>query len=250
MHISKEGETRKKELMDAALMVFCKKGYEVSSVQDIIDTVGVTRGAFYHYFDSKEEIMRLIAYQQAENVIDICRNITEDKDLNAFEQLEKCFTALLEFKVANKEKWVQITEALYKYEENIRLRGIIDKKVKCELIPVFIDIIERGEKEGVFTTTYSEEIAEMICVLGFHYTIVKFDFFKNRKKMEAEKALRSRMLFLLEMLENNLGLQPGSFDILEQIETSIAEISDSVFSYYIKKDKAEEDYGVKKQKEQ
>jgi len=56
MRISKDGDIRKQELLDAALQLFYEKGYEKTSVNDIIEKVGVSKGAFYYYFKSKEEV--------------------------------------------------------------------------------------------------------------------------------------------------------------------------------------------------
>ena len=233
MYVSKDGAARKKELLDAALMVFCEKGYESSSVQDIIDAVGVTRGAFYHYFNSKEEVMKLIAVKQAQNIIDICQEIADRAALNALDKLKQCFIALLEFRVENEDRWIQITEALYRYEENIRLRGIMDEKFKQELIPVFISIIEQGKKEELFETSFVEEVAEMIYVLGLHYTTVKFELFENRGREEAQEALKSRIEFLMYSLEKSLGLDSGLREVLDEIDTTIEEIGASVISYYL-----------------
>jgi AcrR family transcriptional regulator len=53
----KEYEVRKKEILDTAQCLFLQKGYNRISIQDIIDTVGIAKGTFYHYFDSKEQLM-------------------------------------------------------------------------------------------------------------------------------------------------------------------------------------------------
>ncbi len=48
-------QTRER-LLDAALAMFMKKGFAATSVEDIADTAGYTRGAFYSNFDSKPEV--------------------------------------------------------------------------------------------------------------------------------------------------------------------------------------------------
>lgn len=54
-------EEREKQLIDEAIKVFSAKGYVATSVTDIVESAGVARGTFYHYFDSKEEIfLRII----------------------------------------------------------------------------------------------------------------------------------------------------------------------------------------------
>lgn len=54
--ISKSPQERKSELLQAAVDLFMVKGYEATSVGDIVGKVGVAQGLFYYYFKSKEEI--------------------------------------------------------------------------------------------------------------------------------------------------------------------------------------------------
>ncbi len=49
-------ETRREQVIDAAITVFAAKGYRVASISDIISEAGVARGTFYLYFKSKEEV--------------------------------------------------------------------------------------------------------------------------------------------------------------------------------------------------
>ena len=51
----KKGDARRGELLAASEKLFYTKGYENTSVQDILDAVGFSKGGFYHHFDSKHE---------------------------------------------------------------------------------------------------------------------------------------------------------------------------------------------------
>ena len=46
----------KKRFLDAALHVIRSKGYSATRVEDICETAGLTKGSFFHHFDSKEEL--------------------------------------------------------------------------------------------------------------------------------------------------------------------------------------------------
>jgi TetR/AcrR family transcriptional repressor of nem operon len=48
--------TSKEQLIQAARKLMLAQGYPVTSVDDIIKAAGVSKGSFYHYFDSKEEL--------------------------------------------------------------------------------------------------------------------------------------------------------------------------------------------------
>ncbi len=61
----RKGEKRRRELVEAAAALFFERGYEETSVSDILDAVGCSKGSFYHHFDSKAELLMAIARQRA-----------------------------------------------------------------------------------------------------------------------------------------------------------------------------------------
>lgn len=65
--ISKPPQERKKEIMDTALELFMKNGYENTSVGDIVEKLGVAQGLFYYYFKSKDEVFRAAMEQLADD---------------------------------------------------------------------------------------------------------------------------------------------------------------------------------------
>ena len=55
---NKYPEETVQKILDAALHLFLEKGYEQTTILDIVDNMGgMTRGAFYHHFKSKEEVL-------------------------------------------------------------------------------------------------------------------------------------------------------------------------------------------------
>lgn len=57
MRFSKKPDERKNEILDAAEMLFGTKGYSKTTNNDILNEVGIAKGTFYYYFQSKEEVM-------------------------------------------------------------------------------------------------------------------------------------------------------------------------------------------------
>jgi AcrR family transcriptional regulator len=55
---------RRQQILDAALVCFDRSGFHRSSMQDIFDESGLSTGAVYRYFDSKEAIIEAIAEQR------------------------------------------------------------------------------------------------------------------------------------------------------------------------------------------
>lgn len=54
---------RKQQILAAAKTVFCRKGFEPATMQDVVEESGMSRGGVYQYFSSTEEMMRALLEQ-------------------------------------------------------------------------------------------------------------------------------------------------------------------------------------------
>lgn len=70
----RKGDETKREILRAAEQLFCQKGYEAASMQEIVRAAGVSKGGIYHHFASKEEIMTLLSHQHAPGIGGTCRS--------------------------------------------------------------------------------------------------------------------------------------------------------------------------------
>ena len=83
----KKGDARREELLAAAEKLFYTKGYEKTSVQDILDAINFSKGGFYHHFDSKLAVLETICQQRAEETCELARQHAMSDRLNAVEKL-------------------------------------------------------------------------------------------------------------------------------------------------------------------
>jgi len=74
-------------ILMTALELFKTKGYEQTTILDIVETMGVSRGAFYHHFKSKEEVLGAILAQRAD--IEWQSEVFSDPNLTGLEKLRK-----------------------------------------------------------------------------------------------------------------------------------------------------------------
>lgn len=56
----KKGDLRRGQILDTAEKLFFERGYDRTSIQDILDALRLSKGGFYHYFDAKETVLREI----------------------------------------------------------------------------------------------------------------------------------------------------------------------------------------------
>ena len=65
----RKGEEKRQELLNAAEKLFCAKGYEGTSVQDILNVAEMSMGGFYHHFASKEDVIKALCARRAERAL-------------------------------------------------------------------------------------------------------------------------------------------------------------------------------------
>ena len=65
----RKGEEKRQELLNAAEKLFCAKGYEGTSVQDILNVAEMSKGGFYHHFASKEDLIKALCARRAERAM-------------------------------------------------------------------------------------------------------------------------------------------------------------------------------------
>ena len=65
----RKGEEKRREMLVVAERLFCLKGYDATSIQDILDVLQISKGGFYHYFASKEALLESIFLTRAEHAV-------------------------------------------------------------------------------------------------------------------------------------------------------------------------------------
>lgn len=161
----KEYEERKNELLDTAQQLFFIKGYNQTSVEAIINQAGVSKGTFYYYFKSKEDLLDKLVERLSKKIIFELKNMVEREDLNAFEKLNQAFEITRNLKMENIDL-VQTAMQFYYEEKNLLFRHKINANSIKLFVPEFIKIINQGMKEKSFDTLFPEEAARLILDLA------------------------------------------------------------------------------------
>jgi AcrR family transcriptional regulator len=79
---------RRRDLLDAAVRVFARKGFHASRVGDIAEEAGVAHGLLYHYFRSKEEVLETI-FREVWELLAVDTNRIEQANVPLREQLRR-----------------------------------------------------------------------------------------------------------------------------------------------------------------
>ena len=157
---NKYPEITVERILEAAQRLFLEKGYENTTIQDIVDELGdLTKGAVYHHFKSKEEILDAVSDKMffENNPFEAVRNRT---DLNGLQKLQEAVRMN-----QSDENRVSITLQSIPITQNPRiLVGMIESNRKI-LTPYYQELLEEGNRDGSIRTEYAKEIAELLPLL-------------------------------------------------------------------------------------
>jgi len=166
VRVVKHPAERRSELVSAAAALFYSRGYATTSVSDIIDAVGVAKGTFYYYFDSKLAILEAMIEGLVEQQVAVLHEIVADDSLTAIPKWKRAVQDVGDWKTERRDELLSLLRMLQKEENTIllhKLRALSQQR----LAPEFALIIEQGVAEGVFNTEFVAESAQIIMsVLG------------------------------------------------------------------------------------
>lgn len=154
---NKYPEITVERILNAAQRLFLEKGYENTTIQDIVDALGdLTKGAIYHHFKSKEEILDAVGDKMFfEN--NPFEAVMERKDLNGLQKLQEAIRLN-----QSDENRVNLTIQSIPITQNPRiLVGMIESNRKV-LTPYYQKLLEEGNQDGSIHTDYAKEIAELL----------------------------------------------------------------------------------------
>jgi TetR/AcrR family transcriptional regulator, transcriptional repressor for nem operon len=152
---------KKNEILDAALALIYSKGYEQMAIQDILDQLKISRGAFYHYFDSKQALLEALIDRMAMEAEQSLLSIVQDPNLFALEKFRRYFALSTQWKTSRKTLIGSLLR-MYNADENALFRLKMAQRSISYISRIYEPIIRDGAEEGVFTTKFPGEVAGIV----------------------------------------------------------------------------------------
>ncbi len=159
--VKKTPEEWKNEIMEAAKSLFISKGYEETSVLDIMNMAGGAKGLFYHFFQSKEELMHMLGNQLffENNPFEAVR---ERGDLNGLQKIK----LLLLLNRSDEERNQLNIQAVSILKDPHILAAAVEENRRV-LTPLWLELIEEGRRDGSIQTEYTKELSELLPLVNF-----------------------------------------------------------------------------------
>jgi AcrR family transcriptional regulator len=206
--VVKEYDERREEFLDISEKLFSVKGYNKTSVQDIIKEIGVAKGTFYYYFKSKEEIMDAIIMRYVDIQLATADKILNEK-LPAHEKMEKLFWTM----GRTTERKVNLVDNLHEVNnKEMQVKSIVEA-VKG-LTPILTQIVEQGIEENVYSTENPKETIE------FMFTGSQFLLDDGIFDWTIDELLYKALIFTKTM-DKVLSAKEGSFYFIYELYQSV-----------------------------
>ena len=159
-----KGEAKKQGLLDVARRLFYEKGYEDTSVQDIIDEMKTSKGSFYHHFESKIEVLMTLCEQEVERAFQLYLKSSDNE-----EKIMKKINLLLYF--ANpihqgNETFLAVFLPLIAKAEGKSIAAQYTDIIEKTFCPSLQVLLDQGQENGELFLYYPNQIATMVLVLN------------------------------------------------------------------------------------
>jgi len=215
IRVLKAPAVRRGELIDCAQRLFLSRGYEATTINDVIMATGLSKGAFYHHFRSKEDLLEAIAARFAQQSLAVVESLGANGARNGVESLNLLLAMGSEWKLEHITELRAMFTTLLKPENAMLYHRIVDA-VYAVMTPALAAIIEQGQRDGVFAPGDAGVAAETLLWLGNGRRAVVIEALELAERdVAAAVAMIVRRVRAEEAIVNRiLGLPAGGVQLI------------------------------------
>ena len=178
--MEKKGEITKQRIINSALSLFGNKGYDKTTMADIMKDTGLSKGALYHHFVSKENIADIGIHDFADT-LEISFTEILKKPHSALEKLKDLMISKQAIYGDNEKALMSILAS----QKSAQLKEKMQLVHREKFVLVMEEIIRQGQSEGTFNTKDEPEaVAHFIFVIDESFYRLPADILNNPNKVK------------------------------------------------------------------
>jgi len=172
--MNKREQTRQ-TIIESAIKLFSNKGYEYTSVDELVQSSGIAKGTYYYHFKRKEDVLMTIIEQDFEEYFMLPEKIAYSNELSAPNKIHQVMIALF-----TRYKSFSGIESYFDQGIPSHYKSAINEIRLNRIIPIFEKIIKQGVLEGDFDIKQPSVVSSLV-VRGIlsHIDDVISDFSSN-----------------------------------------------------------------------
>jgi AcrR family transcriptional regulator len=207
---------RREAFVDAALRLVQAKGYEQMSIQDVLDEAGASRGAFYHYFDSKTALLDAAVGRIVDGALASVGPVVADPDLPAVAKLEALFRGIAQWKMERTELMLALGR-VWLSDENALTRDKMWRYLTEQFAPLLAQVVRQGNGEGVFSVASPNDTARVMVALmqGLNGWAVRA-FVEREDGRVTLSAVEAQVFAYIHALERIVGVPTGTLTLVDR----------------------------------
>jgi AcrR family transcriptional regulator len=211
-----EHTVRKEAFVEAAERLMQAKGYERTSIQDILDELGASRGAFYHYFDSKQALVEAVIDRMVEAGLASVEPIVEDQDLPAAAKLVRVFGDIGQWKTDRRELIAAFLE-VWVSDDHAVVREKFRRRLVARFAPILSKIVRQGIEEGTFQVESPDNTALVLMILiqGMQDEALDLYIASQADAVTVDEVAK-RFTSFASAFERVLGVEAGSISLVDR----------------------------------
>ena len=206
---------RREAFLDVAQRLVQTKGYEAMSIQDVLVELEASKGAFYHYFDSKQALLEAVVERFADGAMASLAPVLDDPRLPALIKLERVFAGIASLKAEQKELMLAIIE-VWNSDGNAIVREKVRRLSERIMIPLFSVVVQQGVDEGTVHVDSPDQTAAVLVSLMLGFQQKATDLFIARQSGAIPfEAVQRSVAAHTEAFERILGIPKGSLTLTD-----------------------------------
>ena len=192
--IAKDPEERRKELIDTAEKLFLTNGYDQTAVSDIVKEVNLSQGAFYYYFESKEDVLVAILEKNITVMESALRQTADRTDLDEAVKLNAMFNQFISVTISGKK----IHNYIHQKMNATLHKKLIKIRLSARIAQIMAEVISKGMEKGRFNVARPLETSYLLIMLLAFNLFEPIDELKDTE--QAGKQYRENIRIALEDL--------------------------------------------------
>ena len=150
---------RQEQILDAARHLFLTKGYEATTIEDVLTAVGIAKGTLYHHFPGKEAILDAIVLRTVDAIVQRAQAAADGP-----QPATTRFLAVVGAARAPQED-IELAQQI-RATGNLRLHVLAMTETWTRLVPILTRLVEEGAAAGELSTTDPRGSVEVILSAG------------------------------------------------------------------------------------